>query len=55
MVFLKLQLEPGVYSRVTVGMALQNHVCSAMSGLLSGYEGHFMNIFEAWQGNRDTS
>ena len=28
-------------------------VCSAKSGLLSSYEGHLRNLFEAWQGNTD--
>ena len=54
-VFLKLQWEPGVYSRVTGGMGLQTRVCSVTSGLLSSYEGHLRNLFQAWQGNRDAS
>ena len=29
--------------------------CSASSGLLSRYEVHLRNLFEAWQGNRDAS
>ena len=37
------------------GWPFKNHVCSAMSGHLSIYEGHLKNFFEAWQGNRDTS
>ena len=55
MVFLKLQQEPGVYSRVTVGMVLQTRVCSARSGLLSSCEGHLTILLEAWQGNMDAS
>ena len=55
MVFLELQQEPGLYSQVTAGMALQTCVCSVTSGLLSNYEGHLTNLFEAWQGNRDAS
>ena len=51
MVFLELRWEPGVYSRVTAGMAIQNLVCSAKSGLLSSYEGHLRNLLEAWKGN----
>ena len=53
--FLELQLEPGVYSRVTVGMALQTRVCPANAGLLSSYKGHLRNLHEDWQGNRDAS
>ena len=30
-------------------------LCSAMSGLLSSYEGHLRNLHEAWQGNKDIS
>ena len=37
------------------GQPFKNHVCSATSGHLSSYEGHLGNLFEAWQGNRDTS
>ena len=42
--FLELQQEPGVYSRVIAGMALRTEVCSAMSGLLSSYDGHIRNL-----------
>ena len=55
MVFRELRREPGVYSRVTAGMALQTRVCTATSGFLSSYEGHIRNLLEAWQGNRDAS
>ena len=55
MVFLELRQEPGLYSRVMAGMALQTRVCSVTSGLLSNYEGHLGNLFKAWQGNRDAS
>ena len=44
MVFLELQWEPGVYSRVTAGMAIQTHVCSGISGLQSSYDGYLMNL-----------
>ena len=53
--FSRVAAGPGVYSRVKAGMALKTRVCSATSGLLSSYEGHLRNLFEAWQGNRDAS
>ena len=31
----------------------KTRVFSGTSGLLSTYEGHFMNLIKAWQGNRD--
>ena len=37
------------------GWTFKARVCSAMSGLLSSYEGHLRNLHEAWQGNTDTS
>ena len=40
---------------ISAGMIFKARVCSATSGLLSSYEGHLKNIFEAWQGNRDAS
>ena len=55
MVFLELRREPGVYSRVKVGVAIKNFVCSAMSGLLSSYDGHIRNLNHAWQDNTDAS
>ena len=42
--FLKLRQEPGVYSRVTAGMAIRNSTWSAKSGLLSSYDGHLRNL-----------
>ena len=36
-------------------MAIQTRICSVMSGLLSSYKGHLRNLFEAWQGNMDTT
>ena len=44
MVFLELRREPGVYSRVTAGMANQTRVCLMASGLLSSYDGYLMNL-----------
>ena len=55
MVFHELQWDPGVYSRVTAGMDLQKTCLYIDSGLLSSYEGHLRNLFEAWQGDRDAS
>ena len=53
--FLELRQEPGVYSRVTAGMAHQTRACSETSRLLSSCEGHLRILLEAWQGNRDAS
>ena len=55
MVFLELWREPGVCSRVTAGVAIENFVCSATSGLLSSYDGHLMNLNYTWQANMDSS
>ena len=44
MVFLELQWEPGVYSQVMAGMAIQFRVCSATSRLLSSYDGCLINL-----------
>ena len=52
MVFLELRREPGIYSHVMAGMALQSHVCSATSGLLSTCEGQIGILLEAWKCNR---
>ena len=54
MVFLELQQEPGVYSRVAVGLILQSLCLFSDLGLLSSYEGHLRNLLEAWQGNLDS-
>ena len=37
------------------GWPFKTHFCSATAGLLSLYEGHLRNLFEAWQGSRDAS
>ena len=42
-----LQLKRGSY--------FKTRVCSVTSGLLSSYEGHHMNLLEAWQVNRNAS
>ena len=55
MVFLELQREAGVCSRVTAGEALKTFVCSATSGLLSSYDGHLRYVNNAWQDNTDAS
>ena len=55
MVFLELQEEPGVYSRVTAGLAIKNFVYSATSGLNSSYNGHLRYLNKASQDSTDTS
>ena len=55
MVFLQLQWEPGVHSRLTVGWPFKTRICSVTSGLLSSYEGNLKNLHEAWQCNTDAS
>ena len=55
MVFLELQREAGVCSRVMVGEVIKNFVFSATSGLLSSYDGHLRNLNWAWQDNMDAS
>ena len=55
MVFLELQREAGVCSRVTAGKSLKTFVCSETSGLLSSYDGHLRNLIWAWQDNMDAS
>ena len=55
MVFLELQREAGVCSRVMAGKSLKTFVCSATSGLLSSYDGHIRNLNWAWQDNMDAS
>ena len=37
------------------GWTFKTRVCSAMSGLLSSYEGHLRNLQKAGQGNTDAS
>ena len=37
------------------GSPFKTRVCSVTSGLLSSYEGHHINLLEAWQFNRDAS
>ena len=55
MSFLELRQAPGVYSRVTAGMAIETRVCSAKSGLLSRYDRHLGNLKYAWLENKDAS
>ena len=55
MVFLQLQQEPGVCSRVSVVLTIKTFVCSATSGLLSSYDGQLRNLIFAWQDNTDAS
>ena len=37
------------------GWPFKTHVCSAMPGLLSSYDGHLRILHEDWQGNTDAS
>ena len=37
------------------GKTLKIFACSAMSGLLSSYDGHLRNLNKAWQDNMDAS
>ena len=37
------------------GWPFEIRVCSAKSGLLSSYDGHFGKLNYAWQGNTDAS
>ena len=37
------------------GWPFETWVCSAMSGLLSSYDGHLVKLNYAWQENTDTS
>ena len=39
----------GYILKLRWGMPLKTHVCSAMSGLLSSYEGHLRNLHEAFR------
>ena len=55
MSFLELRQAPGVYSRVTAGMAIWNSGCSSKSGLLSNYDGHLGKLNCALQENTDDS
>ena len=55
MSFLGLRQAPGVYSRVTAGMAIETRVCSAKSGLLSSYDGNVGKLKYAWKENTDAS
>ena len=55
MVFLELRREPGVYSRVTMRMALQNTCLFSDVGFLSSSKGQLRILLEAWQGNRDAT
>ena len=55
MAFLELRQEPGVYSRVTVGIAIQNSSLFSEVRILSSYQGHLRNLNKAWQDNTDAS
>ena len=53
--FHELRQEPGVYSRVTDGMAIRNSTLFSEVRLLCCYEGHLRNLTKDWQDNTDTS
>ena len=53
MFFLELRREPGVYSRVKAGMALQNLSLYSEVRTRVWFEGHLRNLHEAWQGKTD--
>ena len=53
--FLELREEPGVYSRVTAGLAIRNSTLFSELKLLSSYYGHLRNLNFVCQDNRDTS
>ena len=53
--FPELRQEPGVYSRVTVGMSIRNSSLFIEVRNLSRYEGQLRNVKEAWQENTDAS
>ena len=55
MALFDLQWEPGVYYRVTVGMALQNSCLFSDVRTLFSCEGHLRILPEAWQRNKDAS
>ena len=52
---LELRQEPGVYSRVTAGMSIQNSSLFIEVRNLSRYEGQLRNVNMAWQENTDAS
>ena len=55
MIFLELRWEPGVYSRVTVGMILQSSCLFSDIRTPVCFERHLRNHLEAWQSNTDPS
>ena len=55
MVFLELQQEAGVCSRVTAGEVIKNFCLFSDVTLLSNYDGHLRNLNYVWQDNTDAS
>ena len=45
----------GYIIELSHGLSFKTLVCSVTSGLQSSYVGHLSNLFDALQGNRDTS
>ena len=55
MVFLVLRQEPGIHSRVTAGVAI-NNFCFFTDFRTPLYsDGHLRSLNQAWQNNTDTS
>ena len=55
MVFHELRREPGVYSRVRVGVAIKNFCLFSDLGHLSRFYGHLRNLNSALQDNTENS
>ena len=55
MIFLELQQNLVYILKLRQVWPYKTRICSAMSGLLSSYDGHIRNLLEAWQGNKDAS
>ena len=53
--FVELRQEPGVYSRVTAGISIQNSSLFIEVRNLSRYEGQLRNVNYAWQEITDAS
>ena len=53
--FLELRRNLQYILELQRGISFIARVCSAMSGLMSSYEGHLRNLLEALTGNSDAS
>ena len=54
-IFSSYVVNLGYVLELRQGQQLETFVCSAMSGLLSSYDGHLRNLNYAWQDNTDAS